>query len=192
MPSIASKPAGPDRPRRALALLADAGETGLTTPELMRAAGEIGTRPLRWFGSIMRDAERRGWAERTGVLSTGAWQQGRAVQWRITEAGRERLADYDRARSVPTTRQVAAERREAVAEAESHRALAIALAQAIIDDRPDLTDDQRLRIVRDLRAEGCLLREIGTLFGVSREYIRLALKFDSWPVTTAMMIRTEE
>lgn len=191
MTSIASKPAGPDRPHRALALLADAGETGLTTPELIVAAGETGNKALSWYGSILREAEQRGWVERTGLRPQSGIRKVRAVQWRITDGGRERLAEYDRARSTPTTRQRAAKQREAVAEVMEHRKLALALATAIMDDR-HLTGDQALQIILDLRAEGCTLDEIGSLFGRSREYVRLAIKHRCWPVPSAMMFRTEE
>jgi len=190
MASISAQPAGPDRPRRALEILAAAGEGGLTTPALTAAAGATDARALSWYGSIMREAEARGWV--AGAGADGARQRGRPVLWRITDAGRGRLAEYELARSVPTTRQIAAVRRAEVAQERRHCDLALALSRAIIDGRDDLTSDEKLGLVRSLRKEGCKLQEIGDLFGRSGEYIRLALKHDAWPVTTSMMIRTEE
>lgn len=187
MANMATAPAGPDRPRRALLILADAGEAGLTTPEIVAAAGETGRKgALTWYGGILRDAERAGWVIRLG-RSAGGYRRGPAVIWAVTEAGRERLAQYDRARSVPTTRQAAAWQRTRKAAGKQEREMVLAAARML--DLSQLTSEQSLVLVRELRAQGCLLQEIGRLFGRSREYIRLALKYDAWPVTSAMIIR---
>jgi hypothetical protein len=187
MTSMSAAPAGPDRPRRTLLILDDAGDPGLTTPQIVAAAGEYGTKAaMSWYGSILRAADKRGWVMRLG-RDKGGWQSGSPIRWRITDDGRDRLAVYDVLRAVPTVRRAAVARREERRQDWAARQVLLDDVRRLADDPDTLPREQKLRLAQDLRAAGCTLQEIGDLFGKSREWIRLVLKHGTWSVTTAMM-----
>lgn len=184
MTGIAVRPSGPDRPRRALEILAQHGEQ--TTPQIVEAAGELGRKSaMSWYGNNLRKAEKRGWVVRTGQ-EHGGWQQGRPVRWMITEAGQKRLAEYEAARSTPTTRQATAARKEKSLEQWKVRQAVLSGAEVLIAPGI-LSDDGKLKLAVQLRDAGCTLAEIGDLFGKSREWVRLVLKFGTWHVTAQMI-----
>lgn len=86
------------RARRALALLAGH-PGGLSTPLLAQLGGDPpGRRGQSLTGTALRYAEAAGWVRRAGK-TPGGHQQGPAVIWDITGAGREALAWAEAPRS---------------------------------------------------------------------------------------------
>jgi len=161
------------RPGRILRALAEA-PAGLSTPQLVEKLGERSAPNqqvmLSWYGEILRKREQRGEVARAGTVP-GRWQQGPAVRWAITDAGRARLAEME---AGPGRARIAAERKAAQA-AERARLLAHRerlLADADRDYGAGVTAAERRRIVPALRAAGCTLADIGSVFGVTGEQIR--------------------
>lgn len=159
------------RPVRILDALAQAAG-GLSTPQLVALLGERiqdHQQALTKYGEVLRFRESAGHVERAGETE-GSWQQGPAVIWRITSAGRAWLRECEREASrAPVAG--AAEDAEEARLAAGRKALADA-AQHYSRDTPA---DVRIQVARELRYAGCSLKEIGQVFGVTGEAIRLIL-----------------
>lgn len=158
------------RERIMRALAASSGP--LSTPDLVRLADEGNHNyywTLSWYGQLLRAFEQAGRVTRAGKTA-GAWQRGPAFRWAITDEGRAWLAGIDAA----IARAEAA--RDAVllaAAAKRRRAEKLAEAAALYDRSTPRSI--RVRVARELKDAGCTGPEIGAVFGVSREMIRLDL-----------------
>lgn len=166
-----------DRPVRILRALAQSAGP-LSTPGLVDLLDEgISTRQraLTRYGNVLRDHESAGHVRRSGRT---AGRRGLAETWIITGAGRTWLADCEATRA-----RRSAERAEAEWQAaEDERAAAARNAK--LQQARELHDRAtpraaRAQSARELRDAGCTLEEIGAVFGVSREMIRLDLLWDA-------------
>lgn len=152
--------ARPERIIRALGL----SPAPISTPDLVRLLAE-GISPnltaLSWYGQILRRFEEKGLAVRAGK-TPGGWQQPPAVTWRITDAGRQWIADRDAAPAMIAAAKSEAERAEAEArQAQTARAEALAEARATTRGR-GTPRAERILVAGGLRVMGCTLRRSGT------------------------------
>ena len=157
------------RPTRILRALAAAPD-GLSTPAIVEALAE-GIKPnqkaLSWYGSILRSQVKQGNAEKAGTVA-GHWQKGPAIIWRITGKGRELLAYIEDGPAREAEGRAVQIRLELAAQ---NRMMALAEAAQMFSQGISLPE-RRTTAIR-LRALGCTLEEIGQVFGVTREMIRL-------------------
>lgn len=176
----------PDRPRTALALLAQAGDKGLTTPEILAAADDGGGSRMSWYGSVLRQALSRGWVKELGRES-GGWQKGKVIRWGITPEGISRLAEYDVARSTPSVRKQRQAQAAANAAAKADREPLLAYWK---EAAPALTSPEvKHALALKLREDGCTLQEIADVFGTSREWIRQVLAQGTWRATARPRVK---
>ena len=164
---------------RILRALADVSPQSLSTTDLFVRLGEhipLEVAQSR-YGNFLREWEKTGEVQKTGRIP-GGWQSPPSTLWRITSAGVKWLRQHE------TALELAAKAAARVAEhdAETMR-LQEAKDQIIVDARRKYgkyggkrtSAAVRRAVVPALRQAGCTLDEIGPIFGVSREQIRLDL-----------------
>lgn len=156
------------RTLRILYALRDAPD-GLTAPDLIERLGEgiEHFSALRAYGNDLRRRERKGHVERAGQIP-GAYHNVPTTVWRLTGAGRDYLAYLDAAPEREADAQRAATE---LAEAAIVRAHALTRAAATYGGR-QVPRAERRKAAAELRSLGCMLEEIGQVFGVTREMIR--------------------
>jgi hypothetical protein len=160
------------RPIRILRALAAAGPGGVSTPALTDQLGYTVPRQsaLCHNGEILRRFKDRGLVAVAG-WTPGGRRKGSAAIWAITRAGRDwlrkaeaRQADDAAARRVKADRAGAAAWRE--------KLLAGMRKEGYGRNTPVAV---RRQVSRDLLTRGFTLQQIGDLFGVTREAIRLTV-----------------
>lgn len=154
-----------------LTLLAEAGEAGLTSGDLARRFSEPTSlqRRTSWVNQYLGRFRARGYAVRSPRPEPSAYYQNNPVwRWFVTRAGLAYLADgmepglRARARAAAETRG----REKASREQRQAELLRDATATAGQDR---CTRDAE---IRHLRAEGCVLEDIGAVYGITRERAR--------------------
>lgn len=165
--------------RRARLIRALARSPGpLSTCELADLLAEPGPRKRL----LPRDCETLRREEQAGRVRRAAGRttcrHGRAaVIWAVTDAGLAWLDEHDQARVLAV-----AAAAEAVRKAEEGRRAATERVRALNDARVffdrQTSRRERKRVAHRLRDLGCTLDEIGLVFGVSKEMIRVDLLWD--------------
>lgn len=174
-----------DRPMRVLELLAEAGDPGMFTHEIVTEAGEIPSqRTLTWFGAVLRDGAKRGWTVQAGK-SKGGWQQGQSIMWAITPAGRQHLLAVQARRD--------AKAREEKAETTLIRKRQAALRAAYKTfDKDTATLEQRREVTVTLRDAGVSWSVIADLTGKTHQTAINDYRAASrvWPSRIAPRVQT--
>jgi len=155
---------------RMLAHLVQAGPGGLSTGELVALLGEADrprNRALTDAGGKLRDAEADGLVTRAG-RTQGGWSNKPSVVWAVTDTGRA----WSGAHEAAAAQAEAAVKLRAIRA--STRKAAQASVAASISGR-EVPADERRALARGMRSQGCTLQEIGDVFGVKRETIRIDL-----------------
>jgi Helix-turn-helix domain len=166
------------RPARIMRALSSSAAP-LSTPDLVRLLDE-GISPnqqaLTWYGQILRSYAETGRVTRYG-RTPGAWQRAPAETWRITEAGRRWLAGYDAEPAKAAAAKAEAEQAATEAQrAATARTALLEQARALYGRATPRAS--RAQAAHKLRNAGCTLEEVGAVFGVTREMIRLDLLLD--------------
>lgn len=124
-------------------------------------------RGLTRIGNVLRRIEAAGLAERAGVTGETGWQRCPINLYRITQAGRDTIAWWDR---LPSREELATQAADRIA-ARQRRAALIAEAAARYQGRK-LSKTERRLVSQRLRKEGLTLRTIADILGVTPECVR--------------------
>jgi hypothetical protein len=166
----------------ALAFLASAGEAGATTTEIALAHDYPASYHQRSnrVSQVMLVLKNRGWAEPAGTERSPLYRGNPVSRWRITDAG------YDaHAENTAVAQAQAQARRAAGEDALRHARQLGAREQALAAVRDEITalvaegglraitPAWRAAKIAGLRAVPCTLAEIGELFGLTRERVRV-------------------
>jgi len=157
---------------RILEILKEAGETGATGPEIARqfTAGLL-QRRMTIVNQILGRNRDHGRVIRGPMEPTKYYHRVPTYRWFITPAGVHYLAmglkEGIRAAALEE------KNRQRAARAAHRRRLADLLTDAYDKYDPDTTPRcERERVIRELRAQGCTLHDIGGVFGITRERVR--------------------
>jgi hypothetical protein len=127
-------------------------------------------RALARVGNELRGLVTAGLVIRSGKTTDTGWQKCPTHRWRITFEGRKLIAWWDdKARRDA----ILGEQGKARAARRAARAEALAIAKTTYG--PGMSRTERQHGAKEMRAAGCVLREIATVFGVTPECIRLDL-----------------
>lgn len=160
-------------------LLIEAGPEGLTTVEITDAFGIPAPRQQRSnrVSQIARKMFGRGYAEHMGRERSPLYRHNYVNRWRVTEEG----AAWYRGELARVRRQVTEDGlwRIRIREAAQAREAALAAARGELADlireggTRAVTKQRRQDMILRLRAVPCTLGEIGDVFGITRERVRL-------------------
>jgi ATP/maltotriose-dependent transcriptional regulator MalT len=179
----------PPNPRRVLELLKEAGEQGLLAGDMARqftipdppfkpVKGKVTTpsmsnlqRRLTWTNQILERQTGRGRTRRGGKEPSPYYNNVPTYRWFITEEGVGYLAS-GMAEGLRAARDAEVAQRNAELR-EKRRGQKLLITQAYVEYEPATTPVcVRERVIRELRAAGCTLDEIGGVFDVTRERVR--------------------
>jgi len=157
---------------RVLEILKEAGETGATGPEIARqfTAGRL-QRRMTIVNQILGRSRSHGRVVRGPMEPTKYYHRVPTYRWYITPAGVHFLAVglYEGIRAAKREEK----NREHAARVLRRRRLADLLTDAYDKYDPETTPRcERERVIRELRAQGCTLHDIGGVFGITRERVR--------------------
>lgn len=171
---MAESTPGPPTTRRVLEILKEAGDEGMLGPDIARhfVAANL-QRSLTWTNQLLYRFSLHGRVRRGNKERSPYYHHVPAYRWYITPSGEEYLAAGMR-EGLHAARLALVQ--SAAAEHAARRKLRDDLiTEAYQSHDPWIAACEREKVIRELRAAGCTLAEIGGVFNLTRERVRQIL-----------------